>query len=372
MERFLEVISTKEVFIALGIVGGLLVVYFIYRIYKLMQKRAAQKNLHNNTMELNKLVEEVAKAQGKEAPTNTSKQEAKVVATEKNTVSPTVVETPKVEEVSVQEEKNEKIEKKEEKIEEPKAKITLGSMVDIPIEILEPDDKKEAVSLKKEEQDLQYKDEVYTKEEAKEELERITQELKLQEIKEEKAKKNKEEVEETLDEKSRLTEFEEKQEEDAIISLQELLEKGKQITAMNEEIQYQDEGNEPISIRELEQRYYAEKAKEDQKETPVVEERVSAPVVESTVSVQSPTATPKEKITLSDFHSVKVEPYHAKSTYKPSPVISPIYGIEEEKSVRDNNTLSLENTANYEKLDEEIRKTNEFLSQLRELQQKLD
>ena len=34
--------------------------------------------------------------------------------------------------------------------------------------------------------------------------------------------------------------------------------------------------------------------------------------------------------------------------------------------------LELENTANYEKLDEEIRKTNEFLATLKELQKKLD
>ena len=34
--------------------------------------------------------------------------------------------------------------------------------------------------------------------------------------------------------------------------------------------------------------------------------------------------------------------------------------------------MELENTANYDNLDEEIRKTNEFLMTLRELQKKLD
>ena len=34
--------------------------------------------------------------------------------------------------------------------------------------------------------------------------------------------------------------------------------------------------------------------------------------------------------------------------------------------------IELENTANFEKLDEEIRKTNEFLMTLKELQKKLD
>ena len=58
------------------------------------------------------------------------------------------------------------------------------------------------------------------------------------------------------------------------------------------------------------------------------------------------------------------------STYHPSPIISPIYGIEE--PVKKNNTLELENTANLQKFDDEIRKTNEFLNKLRELQEKLD
>jgi len=61
----------------------------------------------------------------------------------------------------------------------------------------------------------------------------------------------------------------------------------------------------------------------------------------------------------------------SKIPYKPTPVISPIFGIEEDKLSSDN-SLKLENTANYDKLDAEIRKTNEFLSKLKELQKKLD
>ena len=55
--------------------------------------------------------------------------------------------------------------------------------------------------------------------------------------------------------------------------------------------------------------------------------------------------------------------------FKSSPIISPIYGVEKEEK---NEQLELENTANYEKLDAEIKKTNEFLSKLKELQKKLD
>ena len=62
---------------------------------------------------------------------------------------------------------------------------------------------------------------------------------------------------------------------------------------------------------------------------------------------------------MDDFKSIKTSKYH------PTPVISPICGLEKNYK-RD---LELENTADYEKLDEEIKKTNEFLMTLKELQQ---
>ena len=52
--------------------------------------------------------------------------------------------------------------------------------------------------------------------------------------------------------------------------------------------------------------------------------------------------------------------------FQSSPFISPVYGIgvNEDK-------LQLEQTANLEKLNEEIRKTNEFLKALKELKKNL-
>ena len=52
---------------------------------------------------------------------------------------------------------------------------------------------------------------------------------------------------------------------------------------------------------------------------------------------------------------------------KSSPFISPVYGISETKE-----TIELEQTANLDKLNEEIKKTNEFLKTLKELQKNLD
>ncbi len=80
---------------------------------------------------------------------------------------------------------------------------------------------------------------------------------------------------------------------------------------------------------------------------------------------------PELKVVLEDFSSVKVPLSNESKTYKfkSSPIISPIYGIENKEKDTD---IELENTANYEKLDQEIKKTNEFLMTLRELQKKLD
>ena len=58
--------------------------------------------------------------------------------------------------------------------------------------------------------------------------------------------------------------------------------------------------------------------------------------------------------------------------FKSSPIISPIYGIEKKDTNMSPTEIELENTANYDKLDEEIKKTNEVLMTLRELQKKLD
>ena len=377
MENVIDFLATKEVLIVLAIIGLILFVYFILWFHEFMKKHEEKKKLQNNTMQLNKLVEEVAKAR-KEEVTNVTpitkeepkKEEVKEEKVEVPLVNNTTVVTPTVvPEVEVKEEKAE--------IKEPTPDVVIESVASSPIEV-EPvvvsvkenpvntndsimlndkfEEKVEVVeptvitpveSPKNEEEVIKYKDEVYTESEAKAELERITEELK---------KLENEDKEENIE----LTKFETEQEENAIISLDELIAKGKTITEQNEVTQYQDDGNEPISIQELEERYRKEK---EQVEVLEVEEEPK---------------TEKPKLSIDDFLSAKEkvpsinEAYtEKKSTYHPSPIISPIYGIEEEP-VKKNTTLELENTANYEKFDEEIRKTNEFLSKLKELQQKLD
>ena len=375
MENIIDFLATKEVLIVLAIIGLILFVYFILWFHEFMKKHEEKKKLQNNTMQLNKLVEEVARANKEENVQKTTpitKEEPKKeeIKEEKREV-PLVSNTTIVNPVIVPEEKAEVVEAI------PTPEVVIESVASSPIEV-EPvvvsvkenpvnindsimlnnqfEEKVEVVeptvitpveSPKNEEEVIKYKDEVYTESEAKAELERITEELK---------KLESEEKEENIE----LTKFETEQEENAIISLDELIAKGKTITEQNEVTQYQDDGNEPISIQELEERYRKEK------------EQVEVLEVEEEPKEEKP------KLSIDDFLSAKEkviplkEAYsEKKSTYHPSPIISPIYGIEEEP-VKKNTTLELENTANYDKFDEEIRKTNEFLSKLKELQQKLD
>lgn len=371
MENIIDFLATKEVLIVLAIIGLILFVYFILWFHEFMKKHEEKKKLQNNTMELNKLVEEVARAKKEEATSIAKEEPKKEEIKEEKIEIPEVSNTTVVNPAIVPEEKVEVVEA------EPTPEIVIESVASSPIEV-EPivvsvkensinindsimlndkfEEKVEVVeptvitpveSPKNEEEVIKYKDEVYTESEAKAELERITEELKKLEN-EDKA------------ENIELTKFETEQEENAIISLDELIAKGKTITEQNEVTQYQDDGNEPISIQELEERYRKEK---EQVEVLEVEEE---PKEEKPKLSIDDFLSAKEKVTpLKEAYSEK------KSTYHPSPIISPIYGIEEEP-VRKNTTLELENTTNLQKFDEEIRKTNEFLSKLKELQQKLD
>ena len=369
MENVIDFLATKEVLIVLAIMGVILAVYFVLWFMEFMKKHEERKKLQNNTIELNKMVlEEINKKANEssnkvETPkkeeikveekpievnnvnTNNINEQVKTEVLEVPDIVPTVKEnnqvttdnlvvTPvEVKPVVVDAPKEELV---------PNDNILLNNQFNEEVKVVEPEVITPVTVPKNEEEVIKYKDEVYTKSEAKEELERITNELK---------KLNEEEKQNV-----ELTKYETEQEENAIISLDELLAKGKTLVEQNEVTQYQDDGNEPISISELEERYRNK------------EENVEVLDTEDEVKEERP------KVSIDDFLSANketVQAYQNKSTYHPSPIISPIYGIEKEP-VNKNTTLELENTANYQKFDEEIRKTNEFLSKLKELQQKLD
>lgn len=143
--------------------------------------------------------------------------------------------------------------------------------------------------------------------------------------------------------------FESLQEENAIISVEELTKASQNIT--DEEIeQYEDDGNEPISLKELEQLY---KGELNQEEVPTLKE-----VKEEVKPIQ-----------LMDF-GINVKPaseVYDDKEFKNTPVISPVYGLKQTEA-----SIALEQTANLDKLNEEIKKTNEFLLALKELRKNLD
>ena len=227
--------------------------------------------------------------------------------------------------------------------------LTPSSVADIYEKVKDKvEQEKLEVSIPKEErvEKLEYTEIEPNQEEAKEELKRVTEELLRTQAMQE---------QDNID----LTKFEEQQEEEAIISMDELIKKSKTLYEQNEITQYEDEGNEPISLKDLESRM--NKIKED---VEVLDIEISKDVEPVVVSEET------NKIKLDDFNTISLkDAYKEDRVFKSSPVISPIFGIEKKESTTN---MELENTANYEKLDEEIKKTNEFLKVLKELQKKLD
>ena len=268
MENVIDFLATKEVLIVLAIMGVILAVYFVLWFMEFMKKHEEKKKLQNNTIELNKMVlEEINKKANEssnkvETPkkeeikveekpievnnvnTNNINEQVKTEVLEVPDIVPTVKEnnqvttdnlvvTPvEVKPVVVDAPKEELV---------PNDNILLNNQFNEEVKVVEPEVITPVTAPKNEEEVIKYKDEVYTKSEAKEELERITNELK---------KLNEEEKQNV-----ELTKYETEQEENAIISLDELLAKGKTLVEQNEVTQYQDDGNEPISISELEERY---------------------------------------------------------------------------------------------------------------------
>lgn len=134
--------------------------------------------------------------------------------------------------------------------------------------------------------------------------------------------------------------FEEEQEQNAIISYEELQEKFDELYDANEKIQYIDDDNLPIDLKELYQK----------------NEEILNP----------------KKVKLDDLNTVKVNTEvktemkkEPTTGFKSSPVISPVYGIQSEQSQNISKT-------NITEIDAEIKKTNEFLKTLKELQKNLD
>ena len=364
MNELIEFLTSKEIIVVYIVAAVACILCFI--IY-LIDKNYYKRKQRHNTKELNKLVEEVND----------------IIEQEYEEVPVEVYETPVLENIeqgSYEAKQHEVIEQ----VEEVKSPVTFVQTVEN-VETLEVEDPikvedivletmEEIVTVEEKlteavkevvdqtnipnEDELSYTTIELDRKQAQEELMRLTEEL-------EKA----EQEQKTID----LTSYEEEQEENAIISLEELVRKSKEMYASNELTQYADEGNEPISLEDLERRM-----KKVQEEMEKVEEIPQPEIIPTEPVITEVIEPAKEKLVLDDLSTIEVkeEPikpayqaYQTSKKFERSPVISPIYGIERNNSKSE---LELENTANYEKLDEEIKKTNEFLMTLKELQKNLD
>ena len=144
--------------------------------------------------------------------------------------------------------------------------------------------------------------------------------------------------EEKQEQQDKYLAFEEEQEKNAIISYQELKKSYDKLYEENEKIQYVDDDNIPINIDEL---YEYNKSKQEKVE-PV--EKVVQPVTQVEVKEE-----PK-KVKIEDFNENK-------QTFKRSPYISPVYGIQKPVEI---------------KPDTEVTDANKFLNDLKELRDNLE
>lgn len=376
MNELIEFLTSKEIIMVYIVVA---VACFLYFIIHLIDKYYYKRKQRHNTKELNRLVEninyELSKEREEEIAIIPEAKESNMVYVEPvlealPSISPTVVEPEVLEEPVVDTIMSEQtIEANEEEF-APQEVVTSEELIDAnndskvelitseeehvaPTELSEESNTQETAEL------LDYTDAEPNKTEAQEELRKLTEELAQAE----------QEGPKNID----LTSYEEMQEKEAIISLEELLEKGKKMYENNELTQYADEGNEPICLEDLERK--VKESLEEELVEPITTEIEPQPTIEPiTEDLTNQNITlPESKLTMDDFYTINAKEARNSATaykhYTSSPIISPVYGIEKDQSPT---ALELENTANYEKLDEEIKKTNEFLMTLKDLQKNLD
>lgn len=347
MNELIEFLTSKEIIIVYIVAS--LACFLCFIIY-LAEKNNDRLRRKQNTKELNKLVEEM---HGK-TTNNTELIEEPVIIEEhiieeSNKEAASVIELlESTNEIKIDTNLTENINNQLENINEPKI------IVPESINSIELNEKLEESPIKEESLELEYTSIEPDPETAKQELEKLTEELRKQEMQ---------------PENITLTNYEEEQEENAIISLEELVKKSKEMYAANEVTQYADEGNEPISLKDLEKRM-RDVNTASYEEPFIIENVVKDEIINEEVTPEVLEIESSKAITENVVNTSLVEDL-TKRKFQSSPIISPIYGIEKQKSIN-SSELELENTANYEKLDEEIKKTNEFLMTLKELQKKLD
>lgn len=348
MGNLMNFLTSKDAIIIYAVAVGACALCFIIYI---VEKSNEKLRKRHNTKELNKLVEQIKE----EVP--------EVKSDEVIYDKPILSNIQDVESVDSLLEKTIQMNKVNEEVSSAQVEVLETTVESEKVEepIITEKMKEELIVIEKnddQEEELQYTSIEPDQETAKLELQRITEELKKQET--------------LVDTEPVINNYEIEQEENAIISLDELLKKGKEMYESNEATQYADDGNEPISLEEL------DLCDNDEYNKPFIienvvpkEETVESDVTEAPLSIEVLEEMDKKvNVRLDNNNVIQTEVKNEARKFKSSPIISPIYGIESKSESA--NDLALENTANYDKLDQEIKKTNEFIMSLKELQGKLD
>ena len=148
------------------------------------------------------------------------------------------------------------------------------------------------------------------------------------------------------EDKSGPTVFEKEQEESSVISYEELKKINYNIDDINDRSMLEEE-DLPISIKELTKK--EEKINEIKEEILKIEEHENTTLVE-----------------------IDDEEVYDGKTFKNSDFISPVFGVYNKKASLSYKTEDLDKTVELEDLEKEIRKTEEFLRELKKLKGKLD
>lgn len=346
MSDLLEFLTSKEIIVIYLLAG---IALFVCVIVYFIETHNRKSKLRHNTRELNKLVEEIQE----EYPIDQNQ---------------VIYQEPVLEVIQNEKEQSniEELLEKTMELEKIKIDTKIENEVIEKNNVMDNNSIEEPVIIEKLD-DLVYEEESIENEDIEEleytsiEPDQATAQLELKKLTEELIKQ-----EEELSQQDVVSNYEEMQEENAIISMDELLKRGKELYETNEVTQYKDEGNEPISLQELEEKtgvipVVTEGNFNIHELIPSVKENVNNVVEEN----KKENIQEKASVKLYDFNSAPTKDVTS-TKFKSSPIISPIYGIEKEVS------MQLENTANYEKLDAEIKKTNEFLMTLKELQKNIE
>ena len=349
MSGLIDFLTTEEMIVVYSLVGIASVLYLIIYFF---DKTYYKRKQRQNTRELQKIVDEISPVEDKKEDKVVSSEPVLIPIQEEESRKDVVVE---VSDQAVTPMENEEVSSLEEVVKKDAELLTTTEIKEDTVSLESISDiENSSLDEVKQEEELQYTSIEPDPIEAQAELMKLTEAL-------EQAEAEVKNIE--------LTAFEEEQEQNAIISLDELMSRGKAMYESGELEKLEDEGNEPISIQDLEERMKV--ANESSGVVSVTAEPViaeSSPITEQMVLNDFQTVSIEEEVPVKPEESTV---YQEHKKFKSSPIISPVFGIEKMEATTASD-IELENTANFEKLDEEIRKTNEFLMTLKELQKKLD